>query len=66
MFLLLETTHFNTRINTVTGIKDLGAFIPIYTIAGKCNHFLHCANATVCYVPVFQRQGQNTMTKGIC
>lgn len=57
MFLLLETTHFSTCINTVTAIKDLGAFIPICTIAGKCHRFLHCANATVRYVPVIQRQG---------
>ena len=66
MFLLLQTTRFSACINTVTAIKDLGAFIPVYTVAGECRHFLHCANATVCYVRIFQRQGQNKIIKGIC
>lgn len=58
MFLLLETTHFSTCINTVAAIKDLEAFIPIYTIASKCHHFSHCADAEVCDIPMYFSKGR--------
>lgn len=54
LFLLPETTHFSTCINTVPAARDLGAFIPGFVIAGKCHHFLHCANATERGVPALK------------
>lgn len=48
VFLLLETTHFSTRVDAVTAVKDLGVFIPYMLLL--VNVVISCTLKTRQYV----------------